>query len=74
MFADDTTILTTGSSIHDLHVKFDLVANDISAWIEQNRMVANTSKTKTMLIHSIQQLRVIPDRALSVTLNSDGRN
>ena len=31
MFADDTTILTTGSSIHDLHVKLNLVANDLSA-------------------------------------------
>ena len=39
MFADDTTILTTGSSIHDLHVKLNLVANDLSAWTKQNRMV-----------------------------------
>jgi hypothetical protein len=52
MFADDTTVLTEGSSIHDLNVKLNLVAQDPSTWTQQNRMVTNTLKTKTMLIHS----------------------
>ena len=52
MFADDTTVLTEGSSIHDLNVKLNLVAQDLSTWTQQNRMVTNTLKTKTMLIHS----------------------
>jgi hypothetical protein len=30
MFADDTTVLTEGSSIHDLNVKLNLVAQDLS--------------------------------------------
>ena len=38
MFADDTTVLT-GSSIHDLNVKLNLVAQDLSTWTQQNRMV-----------------------------------
>ena len=58
MFADDTTVLTEGSSIKDLNVKLNLVAQDLSTWTQQNRMVTNTLKTKTMLIHSPQQLKV----------------
>ena len=69
MFADDTTVLTEGSSIHDLNVKLNLVAQDLSTWTQQNRMVTNTLKTKTMLIHSPQQLKNTSDRSLSVILN-----
>jgi hypothetical protein len=50
MFADDTTVLTEGSSIHDLNVKLNLVAQDLSTWTQQNRMVTNTLKTKTMVL------------------------
>ena len=71
LFADDTTILTTGSSTQELNVKLNLVANDLSTWTQQNRMVANTSKTKTMLIHSIQELRNAPDRSLTISLNGN---
>ena len=71
MFADDTTVLTEGSSIHDLNVKLNLVAQDLSTWTQQNRMVTNTLKTKTMLIHSPQQLKNTSDRSLSVTLNGN---
>ena len=59
MFADDTTVLTEGSSIHDLNVKLNLVAQDLSTWTQQNRMVTNTLKTKTMLIHSPNNLRIL---------------
>ena len=69
LFADDTTVLTEGSSIHDLNVKLNLVAQDLSPWTQQNRMVTNTLKTKTTLIHSPQQLKNTSDRSLSVTLN-----
>ena len=65
MFADDTTVL------HDLNVKLNLVAQDLSTWTQQNRMVTNTLKTKTMLIHSPQQLKNTSDRSLSVTLNGN---
>ena len=65
MFADDTPVLTEGSSIHDLNVKLNLVAQDLSTWTQQNRMVTNTLKTKTMLIHSPQQLKNTSDRSLS---------
>ncbi|CAB3999792.1 Hypothetical predicted protein [Paramuricea clavata] len=71
MFADDTTVLTEGSSIHDLNVKLNLVAQDLSTWTQQNQMVTNTLKTKTMLIHSPQQLKNTSDRSLSVTLNGN---
>ena len=60
MFADDTTILTEGSSIHDLNVKFNLVSQHLSTWTHQNRMVTNTLKTKTMLIHILpNNLRIL---------------
>lgn len=44
-------------TIHDLNVKLNLVAQNLSTWTQQNRMVPNISKTKTMLIHSTKQLR-----------------
>jgi retron-type reverse transcriptase len=71
MFADDTTVLTKGSSIHDLNVKLNLVAQYLSTWTQQNQMVTNTLKTKTMLIHSPQQLKNTSDRSLSVILNGN---
>ena len=46
-------------TIHDLNVKLNLVAQNLSTWTQQNRMVPNISKTKTMLIHSTKQLRNI---------------
>ena len=66
-----TTILTTGSFTQELNVKLYLVANDLSTWTQQNKMVANTSKTKTMLIHSIQQLRNAHDKSLTISLNGN---
>ena len=71
MFADDNTVLTEASSIHDLNVKLNLIAQDLSTWTQQNRMVTNTLKTKTMLIHSPQQLKNTSDRSLSVNLNGN---
>jgi hypothetical protein len=71
MFADDTTVLTKGSSIHDLNVKLNLVAQYLSTWTQQNQMVTNTLKTKTMLIHSPHQLKNTSDRSLSVILNGN---
>jgi hypothetical protein len=70
MFADDTTILTTGSSTHDIYLKLNHVANDISAWAEQNKMTVNTSKTKSMLILSSQKSRFVEDQSLLVTMNN----
>ena len=68
---NDTTVLTEGSSIHDLNVKLNLVAQDLSTWTQQNRMVTNTLKTMTMLIHSPQQLKNTSDRSLSATINGN---
>ena len=58
-----------------LDIIFNLVAQDLSTWTQQNRMVSllvtNTLKTKTMLIHSPQQLKNTSDRSLSVILNGN---
>ena len=71
MFADDTTVQTEGSSVQDLNVKLNLVAQDLSTWTRQNRMVTNILKTKTMLIHSPQQLKNTADCSLLVILNGN---
>lgn len=69
MFADDTTILTSGSSISDVSSKLNLVAKNVSDWADQNRMTLNTSKTKCMLITTPHKYRRLSSSSLNIVIS-----
>ena len=51
LFADNTTIYTTGTSVEDITAKLNSAMSRISSWMSENGLALNISKTKTMLIH-----------------------
>ena len=66
MFADDTTILTTGSSVQFVERNLNQLT---AAWANVNRMALNASKTKSMLVLSPQNLNALSSQTLKVTVN-----
>ena len=50
LFADDTTIFTTGTSVEDIAAKLNSAMSRISSWISKNGLMLNITKTMTMLI------------------------
>ena len=70
MFADDTTILTSGSTVQEVELRLNLLASDVSSWANLNRMALNASKTKSILIASPQKLRFLSSQSLDVAVNN----
>ena len=70
MFADDTTILTSGSTVQEVELRLNLLASDVSSWANLNRMALNAPKTKSMLIASPQKLRFLSSQSLDVAVNN----
>jgi retron-type reverse transcriptase len=52
LFADDTTGLTSGSSLPQLIDKFNEEIQKLATWFRANKMCVNTSKTKFIIFHS----------------------
>ena len=52
LFADDTTIYTSGTSVGEINAKLNSAMSRISSWMSMNGLTLNASKTKVMLIHS----------------------
>ncbi|CAB4014466.1 Hypothetical predicted protein, partial [Paramuricea clavata] len=61
MYADDTNIATTGTSIRELvtHASDDL--NNICDWLKANKLSLNVTKTEYMFIGSDQNLDKLRD-------------
>ena len=72
MFADDTTILVRGPSITFVRNQFNEVARTISSWAGKYRMSLNTTKTKSLLITTLQKCRTLTSSALNIQI--DGRS
>ncbi len=71
MYADDPSVASTATTVKDLEKKLNEDMTLVSEWCTDNRMLANASKTKAMLITTWQTSASIPeqDRILKVTLN-----
>ena len=69
MFANDTTILTTGSSVQLVERNLNQLAAEVSAWANINRMALNATKTKSMLVSSPQRLNTLLSQSLNVAVN-----
>ena len=69
MFADDTSITQSSSTIHELNARLNLVASGVFAWANLNDMALNTSKTKSILITTQQKFHRLNDHSLNVMIN-----
>ena len=69
MFADNTTILTSGSSVQFVEGNLNQLVVEVSASANKNRMALNASKTKFMLISTPQKLRALPNQSLKIAIN-----
>ena len=66
MYADDTTLYVSGSSLNELQAKLQEDLNGISHWIKENRLQLNVDKTKLMIIGSKQRLRSCKDECIDI--------
>ena len=73
MYADDSSITTMAKSVPELNVKLNSDLNKISAWCTDNRMAANSSKTKSMLVTTWQKRNSLDenDRTLELYLQGN---
>ena len=69
MFADDTSITQSSSTIHELNARLNLVASGVFAWANLKDMALNTSKTKSILITTQQKFHRLNDHSLDVMIN-----
>ena len=69
MFADDSTMYTSGHNVDEIQHSLQINLSGITTWCEDNRMVINTAKTKCMLITTKQRRHHLRNNQLSITLN-----
>ena len=69
MFADDTSIIQSSSTIHELNARLNCDASGVFTWANLNNMALNTSKTKSILITTQQKFHRLNDRSLNVVIN-----
>ena len=69
MFADDTSITQSSSTILELNARLNLGASGVFAWANLNDMALNTSKTKSILITTQQKFHRLNDHSLDVMIN-----
>ena len=50
-FADDTTVLTTGSNLDEAVANMNKVMVDIDLWFKRNKLNLNPSKTRNMILN-----------------------
>ena len=57
-FADDTTLIATANSIHELQELCNTELNKVNQWFEDNGLKLHPNKTKIMLINNNSELNV----------------
>ena len=69
MFADDSTLYTSGHNVDEIQCRLQTNLNAVTTWCEDNRMVLNVAKTKCMLITTKQRRHHLRNNQLAITLN-----
>ena len=59
LFADDTNVTTSGSSMEDIQLKLNNELDNLHHWLPANKLSLNVSKTEYMIIGSQQRLTQI---------------
>ena len=60
MLADDTTLHTSGKDIMQIRSKMQHSLDQVSSWCDNNHMVINPIKTKSMTIATRQKHQLSP--------------
>lgn len=60
MFADDTTVVVTASSLEDLHEKLSITMEEFSSWCQRNGLILNKEKTICIKFSNRCPLHVVP--------------
>ena len=69
MYADDTTISVWGESKQEVELKLSQAVEELDSWLNKNKLILNSDKTKTMLLGSKQKLRSLDSNMISIVLN-----
>ena len=68
MFADDTTITISGSSLDDLEQETNLELLNLHCWLKANKLSLNVAKTEFMVIGSPQKLLAESHNKINIKL------
>lgn len=60
VYADDTTLYITASTINELEAIMNLDLEKVSSWVKNNKLVLNISKTKCIIFGSRSMVIVDP--------------
>ena len=71
MYADDTTLYVTGSSLNEMQAKLQNDLNSIHKWILDNKLSLNTDKTKFIVVGSKQKINSCNDSTVSITYDGE---
>ena len=55
LFADDTTILMEGNSIHNVIASHNIELHKLNVWLKANKLSINVAKTHFMVLHRARQ-------------------
>lgn len=69
MYAEDTTLYVSGTTLNDVQLKLQDDLNAIEKWIRDNRLQLNVDKTKLMVIGSKQRLNSCKDEPIFIEYN-----
>ncbi len=70
MYADYSTLHAAAKTLDELELILNNDVECFSKWCKQNRMVANTDKTKCMLITTFQKATRLPRTNLNIVLDN----
>ena len=70
MFADDTTLHISGSSIVEIQNSLNTALTELQSWCLSNRMVVNPSKSASMLIATRQKRQRLIPSTLNLIYNN----
>ena len=71
IYADDTTIWSSGNTCEEIQQKLQNTLNNTERWFKANGMVPNTTKTKHLLVGTVQNKLCHADKdSLDLLLNN----
>ena len=68
LFADDSTLYASGSTLQEVEEKLKPDLDEASKWVKDNKMKIHQSKTKYSIISTAQKLAKSPTQSLDLTL------
>ncbi|KAK3105561.1 hypothetical protein FSP39_000518 [Pinctada imbricata] len=66
IFADDTTVHTSGKDIQEIQNNLNIDVESITNWCSQNKMIINTDKSKVMLVASSHKQKSNPNLSIQI--------